>query len=153
MVKINFADIEEQEKLPKGRYHFAVTDVDLKEGTAKKPEAEWWNAEATVQDGEFEGRKEFLFIGLPAYNEDGTVDEKRHYEPFTLVQLLRATVGQHDWTAEEVEDGEADIEMDDLIGLEFIGNVRPQKNNPDFNQVGIKRFDPDEWSTNDLLPE
>ena len=141
MVKVNFADIEEQAKLPKGKYHFAVTDIDLREGTNKKPDSEWWNIEVTVQDGEMEGRKEFLFCGLPP-----------HYEPFTMVQLLRASVGQHDWTEEEVRDGELDVDMDDLIDLEFIWSVRPQKGNEDFNQVRISPYDPDEWSTNDLLP-
>lgn len=142
MVKVNFAEIEEFQKLPSGKYHFAVTDVDLGEGTEKEPESEYWSIKCTVQDGELQGRTESLWCGLPP-----------HYEPFTLAQLLRATVGQHEWTKEQLEDGEFEVEMDDIIGLEFIGVVKPSKRNKEFNQVRIEPYDEDEWDSDEnLLP-
>ena len=147
MVKVNFADVGDFEKLESGKYHFAVTDIDLKEGTEKKPNSEWWNIEITVQDGEKKGQKEWLFAGLPSEDPDS------HYDPITIVQLLKATVGQHDWSKEDLESGEFEVEMDDLMGLEFIGTVKPQKRNKEFNQVRISPFDPDEWDSDEnLLP-
>lgn len=134
MVRVNFADVPEQEKLPPGTYHFAITDLELKETAddAKHPNNDYWNAELTVQSGELQGRKEFVAIMLPPY------------DLFTLVGILRATVGQHEWTEEDVEAGEADVEMDDLLNLEFIGKVSPQKKSPEFNQVKFKPITEDD---------
>lgn len=147
MVKVNFSEVEDFKKLDAGRYHFAVTDIDLKEGTQNKPEAEWWSIECTVQDGENQGAKEWLFAGLP--NED----PDKHYDPITIAQLLRATVGQHEWTSEQLDEGEFEVEMDDLLDLEFVGLVSAQKKNPQFNQVRIEPYDSDEWDSDEnLLP-
>lgn len=143
MVKINFAEVEGFTQLEKGKYHFAVTDGEVKETSpeSKHPEVDFWNLELTVQDGPKEGEKEFMNIMLPPY------------EPFTLVSLLRATVGQHDWTDEDVQNGEFEVELDDLLGLEFVANVAPQKGNEDYNNVSrIKPYDPDKWEYADVLP-
>lgn len=143
MVRVNFAEVESFEKLDAGTYHFAITDLDVDETgeESKHPGTDFWKAELTVQDGPLQGRKEFLSIMLPPY------------ELYTLVGILRATVGQHEWTEEEVEQGEVDVEMDDLMGLEFIAKVKPQKKNPDFNQVSnFKPYDPESWEESDLLP-
>lgn len=143
MVRVNFAGIEESEKLPRGKYHFAVTDGEVKETSedSKHPGNDYWNLELTVQDGDHQGRKHWLSIMLPPY------------EVFTLASVLRATVGQHEFTEKQLADGDFDVELDDLIGLEFVATVRPQKKNPDFNETrSIKAFDPEEWEDADLLP-
>jgi len=143
MVRVNFAELSDFSKLEQGKYHFAVTDVDLKEGTEKEPDSEAWNVELTVQDGEKEGQKEFVWIGLPP-----------HYEPYALKPILKATVGQHNFTLEEVESGEIDVEMDDLLGLEFVATVKPNKKNSDFNDLrNYEPYDSDEWDSDEnLLP-
>ena len=143
MVRINFAEVSDFSKLDPGKYHFAVTDIDLKEGTEKEPESTAWSLELTVQDGEKEGQKEFVWIGLPP-----------HYEPYALKPILKATVGQHDWSKEDVESGEIDVEMDDLLNLEFIATVRTQKKNPEFNDVrNFEPYDSDEWDSDEnMLP-
>jgi hypothetical protein len=143
MVRINFAEIEEYEKLPKGKYHFAITDLEVDEHgeSAKHPGNEYWRATLTVQSGELQGKTQNLMITLPPY------------EPFTLVGILRATVGQHEWTEEQVKEGDLDVDIDDLEGLEFVASVRPQKNNSDFNEVrGIQPYDSEDWADADLLP-
>lgn len=143
MVRVNFAEIEDSGKLDPGKYHFAITDGDVKEGTEKEPDSQAWNLELTVQDGEKEGRKEFVWIGHPP-----------HYVPYALKPILKATVGQHKWSKDEVEEGEIDVELDDLMGLEFIATVRTQKKNPDFNDVrNFQPYDSDEWDSDEnLLP-
>jgi len=144
MVRIAMSDLESGSlQLPAGRYHFAITDIDLKEGTEKQPDSTAWSLELTVQDGEQEGRKEFVWLGLPP-----------HYEPYALKPILKATVGQHKWNDDEVESGDIDIEMDDLMDLEFIATVKPQKKNKDFNDIrNFQPYDPDEWDSDEnLLP-
>lgn len=143
MVRVNFSEVESFDKLEPGTYHFAITDLEVKETAedSKFPGNDFWNAELTVQDGPLKGRKEFMAIMLPPY------------ELYTLVGILRATVGQHEWSEEDVDAGEADVEMDDLLNLEFIAKVKPQKKNPDFNQVSnFKPYDPDNWEESDMLP-
>lgn len=142
MVKINLGEIPDFENLPKGIYHFLVSEVNVDETSAdsKHPGAVKWNVELTVQDGELEGRKEFLNIMFDPY------------VPYALPQLLRATVGQHKWSEEDLQDGDIDVEAEDLLDLEFVANVRPNKKNKDFNDVvKMRPYDPDEWDT-DLLP-
>lgn len=143
MVKVNFSDVEDFQPLPKGKYHFVVSDGEVKETTesSKHPGVDYWRLELTVQDGEYEGRNEWTNIMLPPY------------ELFGLYGLLRATIGQHDFTEEDLEGGDVDVELDDLIGLEFVANVKPQKDNPDFNNVGrMQPYDPENWADTDLLP-
>lgn len=143
MVKIDFSKVEGPSKLPRGKYHFMISDGSVKETseTSKYPGSDFWSLELTVQDGPQEGRKEFTSVMLPPY------------EPFTLVGILRATVGQHEWTDEDVQSGEFDVELDDLLELEFVAKVRPQKDNEDFNNVyGYAPYDPDTWEHSDLLP-
>ena len=144
MVRINFAEIEGFEQLPRGKYHFAITDYEVKEHgeNSKHPGHEYWWLTLTVQDGDQEGKTQTLMVTLPP-----------HYEPFTLVNILRATVGQHNWSEEEVAEGEVDVDIEDLDGLEFVASVRPQKGNSDFNEVrSIAPFDPDTWEHANLLP-
>jgi hypothetical protein len=135
MVKVNFAEVEEYKPLPRGTYRFAVTDTDIKQNgeSSQHPGNDYWALELTVQDGPQEGKTQFTNCMLPPYT------------PYDLVGILRATVGQHDLTEEEINAGEADVELEDLEGLEFIANVAPQKNNPDFNNVSRYRAVPDDW--------
>jgi hypothetical protein len=143
MVRVNFADIEDSPQLPRGKYHFAITDGEVKETKAdsKHPGNDYWSLETTVQDGEQEGRKQYLSVMLPPY------------EVFTLAAILRATIGQHEFTEEQLESGDFDVELDDLMGLEYVASVRPQKNNPEFNEVrSFKPFDPEDWADADMLP-
>jgi hypothetical protein len=147
MVKVNFAELPEYTPLGRGTYHFAITDgiVDEHGDEAQYPGNDFWKLELTVQDGPMEGKTQSLTVTLPPY------------EPFTLANILRATVGQHEWTEEELKEGEYDVEMDHLVRednpLEFIANVAPQKGNSDYNNVSrIRPYDPEEWEVEDPLP-
>jgi len=144
-VKINFGEVEEYKPLEPGKYHLAVTDVEVKEHgeNSKHPGHEYWMLTLTVQDGPQEGKTQNLMVTLPP-----------HYEPFTLVNVLRATVGQHEWTDQQVKDGEVEVDVENLEGLEFVATVRRQKNNSDFNEVrGIREYNADTWDAgDDLLP-
>lgn len=142
MVRINFAEIEDYKPLPADKgYHFRVTDGDIDQhgDNAKHPGNDFWKLTLTVQDGEQEGGTQPLTITLPPY------------EPFTLVNILRATVGQHEWSEEEVQNGEFEVELDDLVDLEFLADVRPQKNNSDYMEVRrIRPLDEASSEDNDL---
>jgi hypothetical protein len=145
MVSINFADVPEFSQLDPGTYHFEITDGDRKEHgpEAEHPGNEFWSLELTVVDGEKQGRKEFVTITLPPY------------KPFMLVSILRATAESEKtaWSEKDVQDGTFEVDLDDLIGLEFVARVGPQKKNPDFNQVSrIRAYDPETWAEADLLP-
>lgn len=143
MVKVNFAEVEDFKPLASGKYHFRVTDAEVRQTKedAKHPDVDFWWLELTVQDGEQQGKTQNLPVMLPPY------------ELYTLVGILRATVGQHKWTDEEVQEGEADVELDDLLDLEFIAKVKPQKGNSDFNQVSnFAPYDEESWADADLLP-
>jgi hypothetical protein len=138
MVKVNFAEIKDFEPLPVGRYHFMVTDVDSGETgeDSKKPGSPYWTAQCTVQDGPHQGRTQNVWIGLPP-----------NYEPFGMVNILRVSVGQHQWSEEELKQGEFDVEMDDLLNLEFVGVVRKQRKSKEgYTEIGrMEPFDADTW--------
>lgn len=143
MVKVNFSDVKDFQQLPKGKYHFLVEEGEVQEtsDTSKHPGVDYWRLTLTVQDGEYQGQHEWVSVMLPPY------------ELFTLFGILRATIGQHEWTEEELRAGDVDVELDNLIGLEFVASVKPQKDNPDFNNVGsFRAYDPDAWADSDLLP-
>ena len=137
MVKVDFSKIEGPQQLPKGPYHFRITDGEVKEtgDHTDHPGSDFWGIELTVQDGENEGRTQSMSVMLPPY------------EPFTLAAIMRATVGQHEYTEKQVDDGEIDVELDDLMDLEFVANVRPQKKNDEYNEVRrIRPYDKDKWT-------
>lgn len=143
MVKVNFSDIKEFEQLPPGKYHFIIEEGEVQETgeESKHPGNDFWRLTLTVQDGEYAGQHEWVSVMLPPY------------ELYTLFGILRATIGQHEWTEEDLKSGDVDVELDDLIGLEFVARVKPQKGNSDFNNVSrFQAFDPDEWADADLLP-
>ena len=143
MVRVNFSDVGTSTQLPRGKYHFAVTDGEVRETkeSSKHPGSDFWSLECTVQTGEQQGRKQYLSVMLPPY------------QVFTLAALLRATVGQHEFTEEQLNAGDFDVELDDLVGLEFVATVRPQKSNPEYNEMrNIKAYNPDDWAEEDLLP-
>ena len=143
MVRINFAEVEDFSSLPYGNYHILVSDVDVKQhgDEAKHPGNDYWNIEVTVQDGELEDRKDFIMFTLPPY------------KPFQLVNLLRATVGQHEWSEEEVDSGEFDVEVDDILNLEAILKVAHNKKNPDFPNYRFLPYNEEEWKGDaSLLP-
>lgn len=142
MVRVNFAEVEDFKPLPAGKgYHMRITDADVDQhgDNAKHPGNDFWKLTLTVQGGEQEGQTQPLMVTLPPY------------EPFTLVAIMRATVGQHKWSDEDVQNGEIDVELDDLVDLEFLCDVRPQRNNPDFNDVRrIRHLDDDGTDSSDL---
>lgn len=146
MVRVNFAEVEPFEQLPKGRYHVIVTDGEVNQTseTSEHPDNDYWRVAYTVQDGPKKGKREWDNLMLPPYT------------PYGLFNLLRATVGQHPWSEEDL-DGEADVdvELDDLIDLELVISVRPQRGNDEYNEVSrYYPYDPEEWETeeDDLLP-
>lgn len=147
MVKINMGEVQDFGQLDRGTYHFAITEVDPDNETSdssKHPGTQYWRATLTVQDGPKKGQNEWTTIMLPPY------------EPTTLKSILKATVGQHDWSLEDINEGEIEIDLDDpsfLLQLEFVANVRPQKDNKDFNNVSRFREVPEDWGDEDsLLP-
>jgi len=143
MVRVNFAEVEEFQPLPDGKgYHFRITDADVDQhkDTAKHPGNDFWKLTLTVQNGEQQNKTQPLMVTLPPY------------EPFTLVSILRATIGQHDWSEEDVKTGEIDVDIDDLVDLEFLADVRPQKNNPDYKEVRRIRPLDDASTDGDDLP-
>jgi hypothetical protein len=135
MVKVNFAEVEEYKPLERGTYRFVVTDteVDQNKESAQHPGNDFWKLTLTVQDGPKEGKTQVANCMLPPYT------------PYDLVGILRATVGQHRFTEDEINSGEADVELEDLDELEFIANVAPQKDNSDYNNVSRYRAVPDDW--------
>jgi len=140
MVKINFAEVEEFQRLPKGRYHFAVSDYEIKElgEDSKAPGKDYWRLELTVQDGAYADRTEHTNVFLPP-----------DYDPKYLAAILRSTVGQHDWSEEELKNGEFDVDAEDLLTLEFIAEVSPQKGSDMFNNIGFPRPVPEDWEPED----
>lgn len=117
-LKINLSDKEAKaegkdfEPLPRGWYHVALTDGEVKavkeldaDGNPNKNAGKpYWRLEFTVQSGKYEGRKAFtnamLFQGAA----------------YTLVQLLKST----GFMKPDQSAGEVDIPpLDDIIGKEM----------------------------------
>jgi hypothetical protein len=141
MVKVNFADIQESNDLPiGGPYHVQITDGDIGEhgDEAKHPGNEFWRVEITVQDGPLEGKSATVLITLPPY------------EPFTLANILRASVGQHEFTEEQLRDGDFDVSLDDLVdnNLEMLVKVNKRKGS-DYVNYRFSPYDPETWDPGD----
>jgi len=150
MVKVNFASIKDGPS--DGTHRFMITEGDIEQNkeSAKHPGNDYWRLTLQVQDGPDEGETTKTNVMLPPY------------VPYDLKNILRATVGQHSWSEEDIKKGEFDVEMDDLVdnNLEFIATIAPQRNNKDFKNVGNYRPVPDDWDwedynedTDSLLPE
>lgn len=110
MVRLNFTDTEAygnsslgMDPLPSGKYHVAITDVDVRESgpRAKHPGAEYWAIEFTVQSGEYEGRKLWTNATMLPH------------ALYTIKGILEA-IGM------ETTGNEFDVEPDDLINKELV---------------------------------
>lgn len=107
-LRVNFSEKEaasegrSSELLPRGDYHVAITDVELRESQSEKnPGAPYWGIEFTIQEGPYENRKAWTNCMLFA----GAL--------YTFAQLVKATLG---WTTEDLQ---GDVEIPDPN--EFIG--------------------------------
>lgn len=142
-LRVNFSDEEAAsegrsfEPIPSGQYYCRLTDLELKEcgPESKNAGKNYWAAEFTVQDGEYEGRK--LWTNVMLF--DGAL--------YTLAQLLKAT-----GYADALKTGVIP-DADDLISKECIVIVKKMRDayreqrdgdgEPQWkNEVkGIKAFD------------
>jgi len=130
-MRVNLSGVEtgKFDPIPAGRYHLKLTDGEWKEvgEQAKNAGADMYNAEFTVQDGEFQGRKvwtNFLFI-------DSSV--------WRIKQFLEAT-GK--FTDDQLA-GELDVDFQDLMGSDVVANikVRPETDQYDASN-DIRKFLP-----------
>ena len=111
-MKVNLSGIEVKtfEPVPAGKYKAKLTDGEWRETgpNAKKPGEPMYNAEFTIQEGEFEGRK----VWTNSLFQETTL--------FRVKNFLEAT-GRY--TAEQL-DGELDFEFSDLMGADVVMDVR-----------------------------
>ncbi len=141
-LRVNFSDKEASsearsvELLPRGDYHVALTDIELREVREGKNEGKsYWNLEFTIQSGPHENRKLWTNCMLfsPAL--------------YTFAQLMKAC-------GYDVEEGEFEVpDPDDLIGKVMVvgvtkkGKSRNKETGEEYderNEVrGIKTYDPD----------
>lgn len=163
MVQIDMSGIEARDdayaEVPRGVYVVESEDYSVFENSdqSKHPGAESWSLHLRIQEGPFEDKVIFGRIGLPCQEcieagepVDGHGED--NYVPYDLFNVLRATIGQHDWTAEDISSGAIDVSADDLVSLKFRVRYGKQKNS-DYMQV--KKYMPlKDGSTEDseLLP-
>jgi len=159
---VNFADMEDFEPVPPGKYLAELTDVTVEQtgDDAKHPFNNYWRFEWTVQEGEQEGQKVFDNSMLPCMecakaDEAGESrpqghDPSSNYIPYSLYHIMRAS---ERWTEEELKDGDIEVDIDDLVGIRAVLTVRQQKKNPEYNEV--RRYAPEsdyEGEGSELLP-
>jgi hypothetical protein len=110
MVRLNFTDTEAygnsslgRDALPNGKYHVAITDVDVRESGpgAKHPGSEYWAIEFTVQEGDYKGRKMWTNATMLPH------------ALYTIKGILEA-IGR------ETTGNELEVEPDDLVNEELI---------------------------------
>lgn len=103
-IKVNFTDVETGgfDPIPNGTYLAKVTDAEIRESgpAAKNPGAQYINWEFTIQEGEHQGRRQWLNTSLLPQ------------ALFGLKGLLAAT-GKY--TQEQI-DAELDFELEDVFG-------------------------------------
>jgi hypothetical protein len=113
MVRLNFTDEETygqsslgRDPLPAGKYHVAITDVDVRESgpNAKHPGSEYWAIEFTVQEGDYQNRKVWTNATMLAH------------ALYTIKGILEA-IGV------ETIGNQIDVEPDDLINKELVVRV------------------------------
>lgn len=146
-MKVNFTDVQTGfEPIPSGHYLCYVTDGEL--GTAgegaKHPGSEYINWTLTVAQGPLEGRKVFTNTTLLPH------------ALFGLKGLLAAT-GK--WSKEELDSGEFEFEIEDVIGTQVIAIVtvgtyqgEPTNNVKRFRQVSEEALTALGESSDSMLP-
>lgn len=148
----------------RGKYLVESDDYSVFEHSeeSKHPDSSFWSLHWNIEkdpqhDGEFEGQKVFGRVALPCDvcaeegdTADGHADED--YEPYDLYNILRATLGQHRFTEEDLQSGEIDVEPEDLLGLRCWVQYSKQKGS-DYMQIKKYRpLDDDSDEDRDLLP-
>lgn len=141
-LRVNFSDKEASsearsaELLPRGDYHVALTDIELREvREGKNQDKPYWNLEFTIQSGPHENRKVWsnCMLFSPAL--------------YTFAQLMKAC-------GYSIDEGEFDVpDPDELIGRVMVVAVivKAKSKNRDTgeeydarNEVrGIKPYDSD----------
>lgn len=116
-LRVNFSDDEiasegrSFDPVPSGQYYCRLTDLEIKEcgSDSKNPGKNYWAAEFTIQDGEFENRK--LWTNIMLF--EGAL--------YSLVQLLKATGYEDALKTGVIPDA------DDLISKECIVIVKKMR--------------------------
>lgn len=166
MVKVDISGIEGGKyfKDPtRGNYNVESVDYSTFQTSedSNHPNTDYWSIHWMIQDNEeFEGQYIFDSVMLPCIDcleagelVDGHRADKKgntNYPLFGLYNILRATIGQHKWSDEELDKGQLEIEAEDLMGLKVKVRYGKQKNS-DF--MNIKKYMPiDDGEDDDLLP-
>lgn len=124
-MRIDFSGVETKnfDAIPAGSYKAKVTNYEVRESgpNAKNPGAQYINWEFTIQEGEYEGRKQWTNTSLLPQ------------ALFALKDMLAAT-GKFE------VDGELDFDPDDVVGADLVIVVKRKKNDDDEYTNEIKKF-------------
>jgi opacity protein-like surface antigen len=128
-IRVNFTDVESTnyDAIPGGTYAAKVTDGEIRESgpNAKNPGANYINWEFTIQEGEHQGRKQWMNTSLLPQ------------ALFGLKGLLAAT-GRF---SEDRLNGDLDFEIDEVLGADVKIVVRQKQYEGD-TQNEVKRVKP-----------
>lgn len=147
MVKIDMTQLAKDsdgevsyKEVTRGKYNVESVDYSVFEtkDTSNHPETEYWSIHWEIfDDEEFDGKYVFGTVMLPCMEcmeagelvEGHQADKKgnENYPTYTLFNILRATVGQHKWTMEDIEKGAIDVKAEDLMGLKLRVRYGKQK--------------------------
>lgn len=141
-IRVNFTDVKTNDfdAIPAGTYAAKVTDGEIRESgeNAKNPGAQYINWEFTIQEGEYQGRKQWMNTSLLPQ------------ALFGLKGLLAAT-GR--FSSDQI-DGDLDFEIEQVLGSDVKIVVR-QKQYQGETQNEVKRVkaigEPSEMESS-LLP-
>lgn len=118
-IRVNMSDKEasstDREPLPIGKFHYKITDVELSytKDTAKHPHAPYLSFEFTVQDGKYQGRKDWT----NAMCFEGAL--------YTISQILKALGHPVNTSGGEID---IPIAREFYIGKDIWGRRAPDKN-------------------------
>ncbi len=112
-MRVDLSGTETFEVIPSGRYQAKVTDGEIRSSgpNAKHPGSEYINWEFTIQEGDYEGRKQWT--NTPIGHGECDCNDWKSGALFGLNNLLAAT---EKWSREELDDDEFDFEIADIIG-------------------------------------
>ena len=112
-LRVDLSGTESFEPIDSGRYPAKVTDGEIRSSgpQAKHPGSEYINWEFTIQEGAYEGRKQWT--NTPIGHGECDCNDWKSGALFGLNNLLAAT---EKWTKEELDDDEFEFEIDDVLG-------------------------------------
>jgi len=131
-MRVNFTGAEDRGNFDafRGKHHVKITDItDTETKNAGKLPAgtEGWSVEFTVQEGQYENRK---------------IWNNYWFAPSTLGFLRSMLVATGEYSKEDLQ-GDFDVELDDLIGLDLVVSTRIQKGDGNYeDRTVIKGYYP-----------